>query len=230
MRKLVLGCLFMSCANLFAITFEPTEIIHKNSLNINQLSKEPMVQFQNWYQEMMKKSSNREASSFVLATVNENCSPISRFMMAKNIDNTGITFVGDLNSMKFEQLKANASCAATFFWLSDQRQVNFTGKAQPLTQAEARAIWNKRSKMSQISSLASMQGQQIDSLDQLIEKKKQLEAQYQNTAIPMPKNWGGYRLIPNTVEFWQAGPYNTHSRVLYTKNNNGVWEKIMLAP
>ena len=231
MKKLFFACaLAMSCSHLFALTVAPANIVNQQPLDLNQMKANPMDEFQVWYNNVIQKVGNQEAACFVLATVSSSCEPSTRSMMAKLVDKNGIAFFGNLSSRKFQELQANPAAAATFFWYNAQQQISITGKVQRVSEFEAKVVFDKRDRMSQITSHISQQGQEIGSFSDLQKKQDDMNAQFKNRPVPMPTSWGGYRLIPDTVEFWQLGANNMHSRILYTKGESGQWIKTMISP
>lgn len=199
-------------------------------LQLSKMEADPMEQIVAWMKDAEENMGILPTRAFVLGTVDSRCQPSTRAMFAKIIDNKGIAFFGDLNSRKFVELKANPAASATFNWFSNQRQITLIGKALPVDAAESKEVFYKKKKMSQIVALISPQDHEITSYEQLFQRREELTEFYRNRDVPVPQSWGGYRLIPDTVEFWQAGPYNLHSRVLYTKDQNGNWTKKQLAP
>ena len=228
-KKITLLFLVLSCG-LLSLTKLPNELVNNQPLDPSAMMSNPMDQFQDWYEQAKQKEGEQKASIFVLATVNLDCIPSTRSMTAEIVDEKGISFFGNMNSQKMMQLKMKPSAAATFYWDAIQRQVNIIGKAVLVSEKGERIVFNQRAKGSQVSSLISKQGQVISNLNELLQLHKKAAAFYQDKPVPTPINWGGYRLEPEVVEFWQAGAYNMHSRVQYTKKENGQWQIKMLAP
>jgi pyridoxamine 5'-phosphate oxidase len=232
MKKVLSLCalLIVTGGVLFAVSYDPSNIKHPQPLNIQQMKGDPMAQFQDWLGEAKQSMGELDASAFVLGTVNEACEPSTRGMMAKSINGTGFTFYGDLNSEKFQDLSQNPAASATFMWLDEQRQVSFKGKAVPVSKREMQDTFEKRSKGAKITSHISDQGEELESHAQMKQQHQSMSKQYENKKVPMPDNWMGYRFEPEVVIFWQAGEHNMHSRVLYTKGQNGKWKKTLLHP
>lgn len=231
MKKILTIILFgFSGTTLFANDPPPAPIMHQSPLNDASMHPHPMVQFADWYQEMSQKIGAREASSFVLSTVSNDCRPHSRTMMAKNVNSEGFSFIGNLNTEKFIDLQQNPNAAITFNWQEDQRQVNLIGRVCPLTREEAERIFRTRSKAHQISSLMCCEMPNLDTYEQIQQQHEQLMREYQNKDVPMPNTWGGYRFIPQRVEFWQRGTANLHSRINYSLDNAGQWQRVMIRP
>ena len=178
-----------------------------------------------WYQETSKKMGERNAAVFILATVNSEGQPSTRTMLAKAINTENFSFIGNLHTQKFEELKKNPHAAITFNWLQDQRQINLIGAVEPLTADEAEKIFRDRAPSHQVSSLLFGEIDKTTDYKQLRQKHEALSKRYKNKSIPVPSTWGGFRFIPQKIEFWQCGSDNMHSRIVYTKDSKGVWMK-----
>jgi len=230
MKKILsLSALLLGCGVLFAVSYKPADIKNPKPMDMAQMKADPMGQFQEWYSDAKQEMGDLNASIFVLGTVNESCEPSTRSMVAKYVDGTGFTFYGDKDSAKFLDLQQNPAAAATFVWTDEQRQVNFRGKAVPVTQKERQAAFDKRDKGSQVTSNLSDQGQDLTSMSDLKTKHQAMSKQYQNKKVPMADSWVGYRFEPEVVLFWQAGADNMHSRVMYSKEK-GKWVKKLVQP
>lgn len=222
--------LLIASGAVFAISYAPSEVKHSEPMKMQEMEADPMEQFQIWYAEAKKEIGELNASAFVLGTVSEACEPSTRGMIAKEVDETGFTFYGDKDSKKFQDLSQNPAASATFMWLDQQRQVNFRGKAVPVSQKEMQDAFDKRAKGSQITSHLSDQGEKLSSHEQMSQKHQMMSRQYRNKKVPMADSWMGYRFEPEIIYFWQAGEYNMHSRVMYVKDSKGKWTKTMLQP
>lgn len=225
-QVLGLGFLFLvSPPVLFAKNPPPAKIVYSKPLEIKRMKLNPMAQLMDWYQAASQKIGRREAATFTLATVSQDCKPSTRSMMAKNIDQSGFSFIGDLQTQKFEELKSNPNAAITFYWRDEQRQINLTGTVRLLSREEAEEIFKDRAFTHQIASLLSKEFKDAKSNAEKWIKYTKTSKRYQGKAVPLPDTWGGYRFIPEKVEFWQRGTDNLHSRITYIKNSDGVWEK-----
>lgn len=215
-------------ASCYAITFNPNEI-HSKPLIPEDMYEDPMDELLQWYRVAQQELGDQEAASFVLATVDANCKPSSRTMLVKVLNDKGISFFGDARSEKFQDLNRNPYASLTFNWFPLQRQVNIYGKTVPISRADAHAVFNSRHPLSKITSLISVQSKAIESRQQLLDKHKEVADVYNNKPIPTPETWVGFTLIPEKIEFWQAGPYSLHSRVQYVRNGSR-WQKTLLSP
>ena len=161
--KMTLFLMTAVCASLSAISYQPNEIQAKRPLDAAKLTADPFEQFQLWYQNAKKELGAKKADIAILSTATKEGVPSARAMSIKNIDQNDISFFGDLRSRKFQNLKENPKAAITFNWIDLQKQVRISGKVIPIAAQEAHEAFNKRNKMSQISSLASKQSAKIDS-------------------------------------------------------------------
>ncbi len=225
LKKIGLFSFLLICQSLFANP-QPSEVLHVNRLEPDKMKSDPMVYFMDWFHEASNTLGERDAAAFILATVNNKCQPSTRTMMAKEINKDGFSFIGNLKTQKFEYLRKNNNAAITFNWLQDQRQINLTGTVEPLTAKELEKIFKDRAPPHQISSVLFGEIDKNTTFTKLLKRHQALSQTYQNKPIPVPKTWGGFHFSPQKIEFWQRGPYNLHSRVVYTKDSKNLWKKI----
>ncbi|KTD24985.1 pyridoxine 5'-phosphate oxidase [Legionella lansingensis] len=217
--------LFLVCSSLLANNPPPEKPLHDKPLQAEKMKTNPMQQFLDWYHEASQKMGEREAAYFILATASNEGKPSTRSMMAKDINEDGFSFIGNLHTQKFEELQKNPNAAVTFNWHPEQKQVNLSGTVRPLTREEAEKIFRERDATHQVTSVLFGEAKQIKSYDKLVQRYNELHKEYQNKPITMPKTWGGYHFIPEKIEFWQRGAHNLHSRIVYVKDSNGQWKK-----
>ena len=227
--KMTFFLLTTMCTSLSAVSYQPDEIQAKRPLDAAKLTADPFEQFQLWYQNAKKELGTKKADIAILSTATKDGVPSARAMSINNIDQNDISFFGDLRSRKFQNLKENPKAAITFNWIDLQKQVRISGKVIPIATQEAHEAFNKRNKMSQISSLASKQSAKIDSHQKLLDMHAALVEKHGDSPVAKPDHWGGYRLAPQKIEFWQAGAHSLHSRVVYEKKGNR-WVKTTLSP
>lgn len=204
-----------------------TDYSHASLSKADTLS-DPMAQFEKWLGEAIK-AQVPEPNAMSLATVNEGGRPSSRIVLIKNVDAEGITWFTNYASKKGEDLAHNPYAALLFHWVELERQVRLEGRVERVSEAESDAYFSSRPLRSQLGAIASDQSQPIAN-------RALLEAHYLEAEIKFgdhperPRNWGGYKLIPDTVEFWQGRRSRLHDRIVYRLNLNGTWQRERLQP
>lgn len=188
----------------------------------------PFSQFAHWFDQAME-AGIIEPNALTLATVDKDGKPSARVVLLKALDELGFVFYTNYGSQKGQQLQANPYASMVFLWLELQRQVRVEGYVEKVSQEESDAYFSVRPKSSQIGAHASPQSQVIPDRRFLEQRYQALEREFADTEIPRPENWGGYRLIPERIEFWQGRQSRLHDRLLYEKNNEG-WNIKRLAP
>ncbi|WP_439882943.1 pyridoxamine 5'-phosphate oxidase [Pontibacter sp. MBLB2868] len=201
----------------------------KQDLTENSVLADPVHQFKVWLQEAINAEAE-EATAFVLSTVNESGQPSARVVLLKDVDGEGFTFFTNYDSRKGKELEVNPFAAATFFWASLERQVRIEGQVELIPAQNSDDYFHSRPKGSQIGAWASPQSQEIESRHVLEESDKYYSAKFSDAEIiPRPAHWGGYKLIPHRIEFWQGRPNRLHDRIMYERLN-GNWQLKRLAP
>jgi len=201
----------------------PDKPIRKEMLNTN-----PFEQFGVWYRQALS-DQVLEPNAMVLATATKEGRPSCRTVLFKEVDERGWIFYTNTNSRKAQEIAKNPFATATILWLEYPRQILIEGKIEPVSREHAEAYFATRPRKSQISSAASRQGEVLESRDQLEQKFLDLETQYKNQNIPMPNDWGGYRLVPNAIEFWHGRRDRRHDRFHYLLKD-GKWSLERLSP
>lgn len=194
----------------------------------NEMAPDPFTQFDEWFSGVVE-SGLDEPNSFVLATATRDGAPSARAVLMKGFDELGLVFYTNLQSRKSSEIKANPNAAATFVWTPLHRQVRFEGTVTQVEAGLADTYFSSRPRGSQVAAHASMQSTHIDSREELDLVFSELDAGFGDGMIPRPSWWGGWRLSPNTVEFWQGQPNRFHDRVRYTRSA-GSWAMERLAP
>ena len=164
-----------------------------------------------------------------LSTVTNENRPAARSILFKGLVHGGFSFYTDYESKKGKELAANSSAVLVFYWHFPPRQVRIDGKVLKLSRKEAEADWKARRRENQAASAAAPQSSIIQGREELVEKVNQIKRWYKGKPIPCPDSWGGYCLVPEKIEFWQGRFDWIHQRECYVLNN-GIWERVFLAP
>ncbi len=189
---------------------------------------DPIVEFRAWFDAAVA-AQVPSVNAMTLATVDENCRPSARIVLLKEIDDRGLVFFTNYDSRKGKQLAANPYAALVVFWEPMHRQVRIEGPVERITGPESDAYFATRPRGSQLGAIASPQSQPITSRAVLEDRVAALSATLGDASPPRPEHWGGYRVIPELVEFWQGQPSRLHDRVRYTRGT-GTWLRDRLAP
>lgn len=199
----------------------------KGALDRFDLRDDPLLQLESWLRDAVD-AGVTEPSAMCVSTVGPDCAPSSRMVLLRGLDSRGLVFYTNLGSRKADDIKANPHLCANFWWGDLERQVRIEGRAESVEGSEARAYFAGRPRASQISAHASPQSQVVDSRETLDEAIRRVETTFTGE-VPMPDDWGGIRIVPNTFEFWQGRPSRTHDRFRYVKSGEG-WTIDRLAP
>ncbi|MEE2682823.1 MAG: pyridoxamine 5'-phosphate oxidase [Actinomycetota bacterium] len=194
----------------------------------NQLIGDPIEQFHYWYEDAVK-AGIYEPDAAVVSSVDHQGSPTSRFVLVRKIDSEGFVFFTNYNSDKATAFALSPNVSLTFGWLPLHRQVRIQGKIEKATAEESNDYFLGRPRGHQIGAWASPQSQVIESRDDLLKRYKEIEDKFKDKTVPRPENWGGYRVRPNVIEFWQGKQDRLHDRFRYLKLNE-QWEVQRLAP
>ncbi|GAB4578594.1 MAG: pyridoxamine 5'-phosphate oxidase [Anaerolineales bacterium] len=192
------------------------------------LSPNPFTQFGLWFAEA-ERAGILTPNAMTLATATRDGIPSARMVLLKGFDETGFTFFTNYESQKGRELAQNPHAALVFYWDPLNRQIRITGQVARLTAAESDAYFQTRPRGSQIAAWASRQSTVLENRTILHSRYNDFMAQFGDDPIPRPRYWGGYRLTPRTLEFWQSGANRLHDRIRYTHQNEG-WLIERLAP
>ncbi|MBB6328418.1 pyridoxamine 5'-phosphate oxidase [Algoriphagus iocasae] len=198
------------------------------SMNINDLSPNPLSQFDQWFKEALD-AKVIEINAMTLSTLGEDGIPNGRIVLLKEVD-TGFVFFTNYQSQKGRELEKNPFGSLTFFWPELERQVRIKGNIDKVSEKLSDEYFLSRPIGSQIGAWTSPQSTKINSREELHSRQKEIEKKFENSPITRPPHWGGYRLTPNYMEFWQGRPSRLHDRVCYELQENGDWELSILAP
>ena len=188
---------------------------------------DPFLQFRLWFKGVVD-AELYEPNTFVVATAGADGLPSARAVLMKDFSEDGIVFYTNLDSQKSQDLKLNPAVAATFVWIPLHRQVRFEGSAVEVDNLTADEYFADRPRGAQVAAHASSQSTVVASRVELENRFSELDSTL-GEAIRRPKSWGGWRLVPETVEFWQGRPNRFHDRILYRRNDAG-WTIERLAP
>lgn len=192
------------------------------------LAKDPFRQFEKWFQEAQA-AKVPEPNAMVLATAAKDGAPSARIVLLKGIDGRGFVFFTSYESRKGRELEANPRASLVFPWITQERQVIVEGGVARVTREESEAYFHSRPVASQLGAWASQQSTIIPGRAALEENLKAVEKKYAGAEVPVPPHWGGYRLLPQTVEFWQGRRSRLHDRLRFRRTDDG-WTVERLSP
>ena len=201
----------------------------RSSLHEENLDPDPIRQFALWFDEATK-SAVPEPNAMTLATCTSDGRPSARIVLLRGVDERGFAFFTNYESRKARELDSNPWAALVFFWHDLERQVRVEGRVERVSAEDSDVYFHSRPESSRIGAWASPQSQVIPSREALEERFGDLENRFADGAISRPPNWGGYRLVPDRVEFWQGRPSRLHDRLRYTRRQHGDWLIERLAP
>lgn len=188
----------------------------------------PMAQFKSWFK-AASKTCEFEVNAATLATATKSGRPSARQVLLKGIDSGGFIFFTNYSSRKGQELKNNPRAALLFYWPDIERQVRIEGKVELVSAQESDIYFQSRPRGSQLGAWASKQSSPIKSRKDLETQMNYFEKFFQGQKVPRPKTWGGFRLIPERIEFWQGRPNRLHDRILF-KREGRSWKRVRLAP
>ncbi len=198
-------------------------------LSEREIDADPFRQFQIWFEQALA-ANLLEPNAMALATATPDGRPSARMVLLKGYDARGFVWYTNYESRKGGELAANPCAALVFFWAELARQIRIEGDVTPLAAPESDAYFASRPRGSQIGAWASHQSQVLSGREPLEQRAAELEAEYAEREAPRPPYWGGYRLTPVRIEFWQGRPSRMHDRLRYVRQPDGNWRVERLSP
>src|ERR1044072_411142 len=200
------------------------------SLTRREADREPIIQFDRWLKELGQHGvCELDAISMTLATANKNGQPSARIVLLKSYDRQGFVFYTNYNSRKGRELEHNSRVALLFYWAAVARQVRIEGTVEKVSGEESDRYFDSRPVGSRIGAWASEQSRSVENRE-LLEKRFAEYREKFGAKVPRPPHWGGYRVKPATIEFWQGRDNRLHDRLRYTWQDDGRWFIERLAP
>lgn len=200
-----------------------------HSLNEEDVAESPIIQFKKWWQDA-EQSQIVEMNAMTLATSGNDGMADARTVLLKAFDEKGFVFFTNFNSAKSTQLEFNANCCLLFFWKELERQIRVNGIAEKISIKESIDYFDSRPDGSKIGAWASPQSMVVAGKTWLKETFQYYTERFKHGKIPKPPHWGGYRVKPVRIEFWQGRPSRMHDRILYTQESTDKWKTERLAP
>ena len=201
----------------------------QRGLREEDLAPDPFTQFGAWFDEVAQ-ADIREPNAMTLATATPDGRPSARMVLLKGVDARGFAFFTNYESRKGAELAANPRAALVFFWVQLERQVRVEGRVERLSAEESDAYFASRPEGSQLGAWASQQSAVLPDRGPLEARYEELRAQYEGHEVPRPPFWGGFRVVPETVEFWQGRVNRLHDRLRYRRQDDGSWVIERLSP
>ena len=190
---------------------------------------DPIGQFRRWFDEAFA-AGLHEPNAMTLATATTDGRPSARVVLLKGLDERGFVFYTSYEGRKSRELETNPYAALVFYWGELERQVRIEGRVSYVSEEESDAYFAGRPRGSQLGAWVSEQSRPIEDRDALEERLRELEAEYEGRKVPRPPFWGGYRVEPEVIEFWQGRENRLHDRLIYRRSESGGWRRERLQP
>ena len=201
----------------------------EEGLDQEDLNVDPLMQFQTWYQQAVD-SGMSEPNGMCLATASSSAAPSLRTVLMKSYDKSGFIFYTNFGSRKARQITENNQVSLIFPWISLHRQVIIEGVAEKISTAESMRYFATRPRGSKLGAWSSHQSEVISTRAMLDAKLDEIKNKFAKGDIPLPSFWGGYRVKPVRIEFWQGRQHRLHDRFLYSPTTEGAWKAERLSP
>jgi pyridoxamine 5'-phosphate oxidase len=199
-----------------------------DALDVGDLDRDPIVQFRRWFAEALAMGTG-EPEAVCVATASTDGMPSARMVLLRSVDDQGLVFYTNYDSPKVQNLAENPAAELVWWWDPSRRQVRVAGHAARVTPEESDAYFATRERGSQLAAWASPQSRVLDDRAALDERVAAAEARFAGKPVPRPPWWGGVRVSPTSVEFWQGRPHRLHDRFRYVRQGRG-WRTERLAP
>jgi pyridoxamine 5'-phosphate oxidase len=201
----------------------------QGGLNREDLQDDPIAQFKTWLSQAVE-SGIGDPTAMVVSTVSAEGRPSQRIVLLKHVDDDGFIFYTNYGSRKAKEIEGNNKVSLLFPWNKLDRQVKVGGTAEKISVAESAKYFMSRPRDSQLAAWASKQSRKITSREFLLTQLADMKDQFADGEVPLPDFWGGIRVRPHEIEFWQGGEHRIHDRFEYCLQNDGSWEISQLAP
>ena len=198
-------------------------------LDENTIEKDPFKLFDIWFKDAVDKNVH-EPNAMTIATADKDGKPSARMVLLKDVSKNGFVFYTNYESRKGKEIASNPNAAILFWWDILARQIRIEGKIEKISEDESEEYFNSRPVGSKIGAIVSDQSRTIPSYKKLEEKYNLLSNEYKDGNIPKPGNWGGYRVTPDQMEFWQGRQNRLHDRILFRKSSKSNWTIERLSP
>jgi pyridoxamine 5'-phosphate oxidase len=189
----------------------------------------PFIQFKKWFEQALA-AQLPEPNAMTLATATPDGQPSARMVLLKDFDEQGFVLFTNYNSHKGQELAANPHAALVFWWAELERQVRIVGTVEKISSEQSDSYFEMRPPNSRLGAWASNQSEVIPGREVLEQQLQEFQQKYENQEVPRPPHWGGYRVIPREIEFWQGRPSRLHDRLLYTHLDHSNWKIERLSP
>lgn len=190
---------------------------------------DPFVMLRRWLEDALK-ANLIEPNAMCLATVDEQGNPDARFVLLRGLDDEGLVFYTNGNSAKGKQIARHPYATLVFWWAALERQIRVQGRVTQVSDVEADAYFARRPRGHQLAAWVSPQSEPIPDRAWLEQRAAEVEREFEGREVPRPPYWIGYKVIPETIEFWQGRRNRLHDRLLYTRQPDDSWQRVRLAP